>query len=110
MNESESKNEKPNEGRRFSQEQYDFLKECSEKGEEGIRKWNEWRKIHEKDDICLEGCEFPAWFLKGAELGVNQMIWEDTGERVYGEVYLDGADFGGADLRGTSSGSRCKFG
>jgi hypothetical protein len=34
MNESESKNEEPKEQCRFSQEQYDMLKRCSEKKDE----------------------------------------------------------------------------
>jgi hypothetical protein len=34
MNESESKNEKPKEARRFSQQHWEMLKHCSEKKDE----------------------------------------------------------------------------
>jgi len=30
----------------FDQRQYDFLKQCSEKLDEGIKQWNEWRLKH----------------------------------------------------------------
>ncbi len=39
MNEPKSKNEKPNEERRFSQEQYDMLKRCSDKKD--MTEWNQ---------------------------------------------------------------------
>ena len=47
MDESKSKEQQQKGQRRFNQEQYDFLKKCSEKGEEGIKEWNEWRKKKE---------------------------------------------------------------
>ena len=40
---SESKEEQP----QPNQEQYKFLKECSKKGPEGIKEWNEWRESKE---------------------------------------------------------------
>ncbi|MFC1634027.1 pentapeptide repeat-containing protein [Planctomycetota bacterium] len=73
MTEPNSQNEKPKEERRFSQEQYDFLKSCSEKGEEGIKEWNEWRKEHPNKDIFLEGQDFSKWYLKDVNLSVDPL-------------------------------------
>jgi len=98
MSESESKNEKPKEERRFSQEQYEFLKECSEnekKGnfEEGIKKWNEWRG--DDQDVLLESGDFSNWHLKGVNLGTYRQYGCDTPE-----VYLGRAKFNKAHLEG----------
>jgi len=93
MDEAESKNEKPKEGLRFSQEQYDFLIQCSKDGEEGIKKWNEWRKTN-KEDICLEGAKFHNSYLNGALLDENPVKYS-------GKVYLRGAVFRCAHLVGT---------
>jgi len=68
MNESESKNEKLKEGRRLSEGQYDFLKQCSEKGEEGIKEWNEWREENEDQEIFLEGENLNKRYLKRINL------------------------------------------
>ena len=93
MNESESKNEKPKEERRFSQEQYDFLKECSEKGEEGIKEWNEWRDENYDQDIELESAEFSDFYLKG----VNLATYREYGHKTP-EAYLSRAKFNRSDL------------
>jgi len=62
---SEPKEEQPKKERQFNQEQYKFLKECSKKGPEGIKEWNEWRDENRyKEQIWLEGAN-----LQGAELG-----------------------------------------
>ena len=100
MNESESKNEKPKEGRRFSQEQYDFLKECSEKGEEGIKEWNQWRRAHPDDDILLEGedANFKGWYLEGVYLYFSKTYESYEGPELTGKVYLKGAKFNKARL------------
>jgi len=97
MNESESKNEKPNEGRRFSQEQYDMLKRCSEKKD--MTEWNNWRKEHPDEDILLENRNFDKWFLKGVYLnqgtfGVGKKTLNFTGQ-----VYLKYATFRGSNLK-----------
>ncbi len=114
MNESESKNEKPKEKRRLDPEllkkgmkcdldQYEFLKECSEKGEEGIKKWNEWRKNAQWDylrkyrdeDIYLEGADFSECYLKGALLSTRTTVG------VRGKVYLKKTMFVDAHLEGS---------
>ena len=66
MNESESKNEKPKEGRRFSQEQYDILKRCSDKKD--MTEWNQWRKNNYSTIIELEGGDFSHMYLKELNL------------------------------------------
>jgi uncharacterized protein YjbI with pentapeptide repeats len=82
-----------NEGRQFSQEQYDMLKSCSDKKD--MTEWNEWREnivggiwVHlEKADLkqfCLKGASLYKVNLKGAKLqGAN----------------LQGAEFTRANLR-----------
>jgi len=111
MNESKSKNEEQQNERRFDPEllkkglrcdrwQYKFLKECSEKGEEGITEWNEWRKNAQWDhlrkyrdeDIYLEGADFSECYLKGALLSTRTTVG------VRGKVYLKKAVFVDAHL------------
>jgi len=92
MDESESKNEKPKEERRFSPEQYEFLKECSEKGEEGIKEWNEWRKKHHDEDILLQGAKLEHMYLKGAFLNTS------LNSGFSGDIYLEQAKLHGAHL------------
>ena len=81
MDESKSNDDRPQHQRRFSQEQYDILKRCSERKD--ITEWNEWRKQHPDQKIALEGAKFRETFLRGAHLG-----W----------AYLKRANFTGADL------------
>jgi hypothetical protein len=76
--------------RRFSQEQYDMLKRCSDKKD--ISEWNEWRK-NNKEDICLEGANFNKSYLNGALLDENPIKYS-------GKVYLRGAKFRCAELVG----------
>jgi hypothetical protein len=100
MGKQNSKNEGEQKERRFSQEQYGFLKKCSEKGEEGIKEWNEWRKKNPDKDILLEGRDFSMWLLKGAYLNTGTVVDDDT-NAVYefsGKVHLENANFIGTDL------------
>jgi len=89
---------KPEPKRKFSQEQYDFLKQCSKKGDAGIKEWNEWRKKHKKDEVWLEGALLNRAYLKWANLGTLQMTDEETKAKVFGEVHLNGADIDEAHL------------
>ncbi len=91
MNESESKNEKMKEARRFSQEQYDMLKRCSDKKD--VSEWNEWRG--DDQDVLLESGDFSNWHLKGVNLGTYRQYGCDTPE-----VYLGRAKFNKAHLEG----------
>jgi len=94
MDESKPKENKPQDQRRFSQEQYDFLKQCSEEGDEGIKKWNEWRKARLDMDIFLEGQDLSGWYLKEVNLSVDPV-----GESVIGPGGRVGSVF---DLRHTN--------
>jgi len=91
MDESESKNEKPKEERKFSQEQYDMLKRCSDKKD--MSEWNEWRG--DDQDVLLESGDFSNWHLKGVNLGTYRQYGCDTPE-----VYLGRAKFNKAHLEG----------
>jgi len=67
---------KPNEGEnqrepRFSQEQYDMLKRCSDKKD--MTEWNEWRHENPEIKILLQGADLVGThlsraYLKGADL------------------------------------------
>jgi len=91
MNESESKNEKLKEGRRFSQEQYEMLKRCSEKKD--ITEWNEWRDENDYRDVELEGRDFSGWYLKEVNLATHRQYGCRTAE-----VFLSKANFDKANL------------
>ena len=91
MHESESKNEKPNEGRRFSQEQYDMLKRCSENKD--MTEWNEWREENDYRDVELEGGDFSGWYLNEVNLGTHRQHGCRTAE-----VFLSKANFDKANL------------
>ncbi len=93
---SESKEEQPKNERKFNQEllkkglqcdlkQYNRLKECSKKGPEGIKKWNEWRYENPEVKIWLQGADLHNAKLQEAQL------WDAN---------LQGADLLGAELQG----------
>ena len=75
---------------RFNQEQYDFLKQCSQKGEEGIKEWNKWRDQNPAEDICLDRQDLHGWCLEGVNLKHGTVSYADErGEIEYsGKVYL----------------------
>lgn len=105
MDESESKNEKPKEKRRIDPEQYKFLKECSEKGEEGIKEWNEWREEIEAEEILLEGANLNKRYLKGINLKFAHMKgahlnFAHLEEANLWSAHLEGAVLLGAHLQG----------
>ena len=83
------------EKKRFNQEQYDFLKKCSDKKD--MTEWNQWRKDNQDAVIELEGisrANFYDWYLKGVHLHAYP--------NKSGKVYLRQADFQTANLRGAS--------
>ena len=59
---------KSKDSRKFNHWQYKFLKLCSEKGNEGIERWNNWRKKHPKRKIFLEGADLKKLFLRKINL------------------------------------------
>jgi len=90
-------------GLRCDLDQYDFLKQCSEKGEDGMKEWNEMRKEHPNKEVFLEGANFQRLFMCDVRLD------EDTPNRpgkvnlkhaVFIGAHLNKARFMKADLRG----------
>ncbi len=63
MNQQNPQPEKQKEKPRFNHWQYKFLKLCSEKGDEGIKRWNKWRNKHPCRRIFLEGADLEGTFL-----------------------------------------------
>ena len=63
---SKSGRKKPEDERKFSQQQYDMLKSCSEKMD--ISEWNNWRKEHPDEEIRLQGANFERAHLENANL------------------------------------------
>jgi uncharacterized protein YjbI with pentapeptide repeats len=92
MDESESKKENRNgEIRRFSQEQYDMLKRCSDKKD--MTEWNEWRDANEHIDVELDGAGLSKFYLKNANLGIEKLF-----RGVNPKVYLRKAKFNYSNL------------
>jgi len=123
MNQQNQQPEKHKVQRRYNHWQYKFLKLCSEKGDEGIERWNQWRKEHWDKHICLKEANLCNFFLEGAYLGV---LWamgpghgyycgemfpvqpktqeaEDLQEKVdrAGRVYMEKAQLQRANLKKT---------
>ena len=102
---AEVKNEKGNQERRFSQEQYEFLKMCSKKGDDGIKEWNEWREENSGEEIWLEGRNLARKYLKGVNLfrvhlkgAIFIEAHLENADLRFGE--LEDADLFGAHLEG----------
>ena len=99
----EARDQKP----RLDDSQYKRLKECSEKGDEGIREWNQWREEHPSEDVCLEGVDLKGLYLRGVNFS-GPAFSSDGDWKVKilytGQVYLREADFTDADV------GRCSFG
>ncbi len=109
MDKSQSKDGKPERERRLDPEllkkglrcdldQYEMLKCCSDKKD--MTEWNQWREIHEKEDILLEGAYLSEAYLKGANLGTLQLLDGETDAPLLGEVYLKGANLEVSQLEG----------
>jgi uncharacterized protein YjbI with pentapeptide repeats len=96
----EGKQEGDKKERRFSQEQYDMLKRCSDKRD--MTEWNEWRKENSDEDIELEGRDFSGWCLRKANFMKGTVYCSQTRQVINysGEVYLKGAIFKSAHLEG----------
>ena len=100
MSELESKNEKPNKERRFSQEQYDRLKRCSDK--EDMTEWNEWRKKNPQKDICLDDKNLNNFYLQQANFMKGTRQENGVYTEYSGEIYLRKASFRDAKIQGAS--------
>lgn len=85
--------------RHFDQWQYDFLKQCSEKGDEGIKEWNEWRRQNPLQDVFLEGALLRDLWLRGINFGTLSPtpITSMQGKKA-SYAYLSGAQFQSAHI------------
>ncbi len=81
---------------RFSQEQYDMLKRCSDKKD--MTEWNTWRSNNPEKDVLLEGAELGYPYLAGVLLNKGWVKWNNKSYDFEGEVYLENADLFGAHL------------
>jgi len=99
---SESGEKQGKQERRFSQEQYDMLKRCSEKKD--MTEWNEWREKNPDEDILLEGAQFAYCKLrnkKDFKIDLTGAVLHlDNGRlaKIRG-FHLENANFNGAYLK-----------
>jgi len=91
MNEHNSQAEKPKDQPRFSRQQYDMLKRCSEKKD--MTEWNQWRKQNPAQDVLLEEANLKDCWLRGVLLNTK------GSSNFTGEVHLEGAILTRAQLR-----------
>ena len=119
MNDPNSQTEKPKDERRYNHWQYKFLRLCSERGDQGIERWNNWRrkKNNRNADIELEVSPFGKCYLRDVHLartgGINEGEsasgddWKKFGSEVHlkeaqsERANLKGAALSGADMRQT---------
>ncbi len=88
MHKSDSQTE---DRQRFSRQQYDMLKRCSEKKD--VTEWNEWRNHNPAQDVLLEGADLKDCWLRGVLLNTK------GSSRFSGEVHLERAILTRAHLR-----------
>ena len=93
MAKADNKSKQPKDERRFSQEQYEMLKRCSDNKD--ITEWNEWRDNHPDEDVWLEGAKLNDYWLKGVNLGTYREPRRKTPE-----IYVEEAELNGAHLEG----------
>ncbi len=98
----EGKKEENKKERRFSQEQYEMLKRCSEKKD--ITEWNEWRVNNPEKDVLLKGARLNEFYLEGALLNKGLVEWDNKTYEFTGEVYLENADLEYAHLENANLG------
>ena len=68
MNQQNQQSEEQKEKPKFNHWQYKYLKLCSQKGDVGIKRWNEWREKKPDKEIWLEGAKFNNLYLMGINL------------------------------------------
>ena len=90
-------------GHRFSGQQYEMLRRCSDNKD--MTEWNEWRKNNPGQDVLLGGAELGGAWLEGADMRGVDLSGADIKGAYLGNVdlswaNLQGADGGHTDLRG----------
>jgi len=97
---SESKEDQPKKEWKLDKKQYEFLKECSKKGQDGIKEWNELRYKDPPEEIWLQGANLGNAKLQKAELwGVELQGAIFFGAKLQGAI-LNASKLQEADLRG----------
>ena len=97
-NESDSQKERMTNKRRFSQEQYDLLKECSDRRD--TSKWNQWRIDNPDKDILLGGGLLNKFYLRRVWLNKGKFVDTSSGKEYEftGEVKLRSSQLRGSEL------------
>ena len=90
---SNSEKKRPEKERRFSQEQYDMLKRCSEKKD--MTEWNDWCEEDPDEEIWLERADLRDAHLENAKLWDAHLEGADLWE-----ANMKGADLKNANLKG----------
>ncbi len=84
--------------KKFSQEQYDLLKKCSNKKD--MTEWNQWRKKNPDEKILLEGAYLEQAYLEYTNLQGAYLIQAKLQGANLQVAELQEADLQGAKLRG----------
>ena len=97
MARTRSKNDSPKgeeeDKRKFSQEQYDMLKRCSDKND--MTEWNQWRKNNPVEDVLLEKANLQRFHLQDTYLSEANLQGA-----LLSRANLQGADLRRANLEG----------
>ncbi|MBN2182373.1 MAG: pentapeptide repeat-containing protein [Sedimentisphaerales bacterium] len=80
-------------------DQYEFLKECSKKGDEGIKQWNKWREDNPNEEILFQGADMKGWFLVNADLKKADLFYSDLKYAYLANANLECAYMYYADLK-----------
>jgi uncharacterized protein YjbI with pentapeptide repeats len=99
-------------GPKFSQEQYDMIKRCSDKKD--MTEWNKWREGNRKKHINLNKANLDGAYLERANLNRANLggaklrgavLWEAQLQQTnLRRSFLQGADFRRTQLQGTEFG------
>jgi len=89
--------------RRFNPWHEKFLRGCARRGEDGIKRWNRWRRRHIGTEILLERADLSHLDLRGIDLSwghpknPRRHVYYGLGH--FGPVHLRGAVFDLVDVR-----------
>jgi hypothetical protein len=105
-------NKSVKQGPKFSQEQYDMIKRCSDKKD--MTEWNKWREVNRRKHINLNKAILDGAYLKRANLNRANLggaklrgavLWEAQLQQTnLRRSFLQGADFRRTQLQGTEFG------
>lgn len=93
--------------RKFSQEQYDMLKRCSDAKD--MTEWNNWREANPEEDVLLERADLSRANLEKANLQ-GAILWEAKLQKTtLRGAHLQRANFKRACLQGAEFGNDAKL-